>query len=357
MDIEALLDNLNVRAIHKLSPHFTARRSASQDFPQGYLSEINDYSLSLNGEWSFHWSPDLHHLPGGFEMPAYDHSGWDKITLPATFEMKGYGTPIYRNCGWTFYINPPKVSGVPSEKYTSFKERNPTGSCWRTFQLPIDWSGQRIFLRTGGVQSAFCVWINGTFAGYSEDSASIAEFDITELLTMGENSIALQVYKYCSGSYLEDQDCWRFSGIFRQIELVALNPCHIADCVLTADPESGTIRTQVALSRDDNVTLELRCNGLTSGETSEIDLSLPLPEFELWSSEKPVLYPVTLILRQAGKICDIRHFRAGFRSIAIRDRQFFLNGVSIKLKGINSHEIHHAVGRALTREIMEQDIR
>ena len=133
---------------------------------------------------------------------------------------------------------------------------------------------------------------------------------------------------------------------------MALDPCHIADCVLTADPENGTIRAQAELSCEEDVTLELRCNGLTSGETAAKDLSLPLPEFELWSSEKPVLYPVTLILRHAGKICDIRHFRAGFRSIMIRDRQFFVNGVSIKLKGINRHEIHHAAGRALTREIM-----
>ena len=357
MNIKTLLDDLSIRALHKLPSHFTARRSASLTFPEGYLSEIEDYSLSLNGEWFFHWSPDLEHLPDGFEMPDFDHTNWAKITLPATFEMKGYGTPLYRNKGWTFRVDPPKVSGVPPENYTSFKERNPTGSCWRIFRLPADWSGQRILFRTGSVQSAFRVWINGTFAGYSEDSASIAEFDITDLLTPGENCIALQVYKYCSGSYLEDQDCWRLSGVFRKIELVALDPCHIADCVLTADPENGTIRAQAELSCEEDVTLELRCNGLTTGETAAKDLSLTLPEFELWSSEKPVLYPVTLILRHAGKICDIRHFRAGFRSIGIRDRQFFVNGVSIKLKGINRHEIHHAAGRALTCEIMEQDIR
>ena len=152
MNLESLLNDLNIRAIHKLPSHFTARRSASPDFPQGYLSEITDYTLSLNGEWSFHWSPDLNHLPEGFETPSYDHSGWDKITLPATFETKGYGTPLYQNKGWTFKVDPPKVSGVPPENYTSFKERNPTGSCWRTFQLPADWSGQRILLRTGGVQ-------------------------------------------------------------------------------------------------------------------------------------------------------------------------------------------------------------
>lgn len=357
MQIRDLLDDLNIRAINKLPPRFTVRRSASVDFPQGLLSEIGDYSLPLDGEWSFHWSPDLDHLPEGFEDPAADLSTWDTITLPATFEMRGYGTPIYRNKGWTFQVAPPKVSLTPPENYTSFIERNPTGSCRRTFTIPESWHGQKILLHTGGVQSAFRFWINGVFGGYTEDSASIAEFDITSLLKPGVNTIALQVCKYCATSYLEDQDCWRLSGVFRSIELLALDPCHIADAVLTTDAGNGTITAQTTLSCcDETTTLELICGSRTSGEQRTTDLSLTLPDFERWSAEDPVLYPVTLILRQNGKICDIRHFRAGFRSIEVRDRQFFLNGVSIKFKGVNRHEIDHAAGRAVDRRRMEQDI-
>ena len=357
MKLSASLNDPAIFGIRKLSPHFTARRSASAEFPDGFLSEIKDYSISLNGIWAFHWSPDLEHLPEGFEQPGYSVNNWKKIELPATFEMNGYGTPIYLNYGYPFRVKPPFVSEIPPENYTSFRERNPTGSCRRSFTLPNEWSGQLIHLCCYGVQSAFRFWINGKFAGYSEDSAGIAEFDISEFCHSGENLIAMQVYKYCSGSYLEDQDCWRFSGIFRDIEIHALDPFHIADAVISADPETGMIRAQTVLSDDRDCTLELRSGKHTSGEQRSHDLSCRLPEYRLWSHEKPELYPATLILRHAGKICDIRHFRIGFRSIRIADRQIWLNGVPIKLRGVNRHEIHPRFGRVVRRADMEQDIR
>lgn len=360
MQLKDLLDDLNIREINRLPAHFTARRSARTAFPETLLSEITDYSFSLNGIWSIHWSPDLEHRAEGFQDPAFDVSAWQTISLPATFEMQGYGTPIYRNCGWTFSINPPLVSDPPPEHYTSFTERNSTASCRRTFVLPEEWSGEKIILHFGGVQSAFRVWINGVFAGYGEDSASVSEFDITSLVKSANavNTIAVQVYKYCAGSYLEDQDCWRFSGIFRDIELFALDPRHIADAFIVADPEKRCVSAKVELScSDDDTTLELICGGSTTGEMHARDLILPFPDFEYWSAERPVLYPATLILRDNGRICDIRHFRVGFRSICIRDRQLFLNGVSIKLKGVNRHEIHPASGRVICRADMERDIR
>ena len=352
-----LLNDPAIFGIRKLAPHFTARRSAETKFPEGLLSEIQDYSISLNGEWSFHWSPDLEHLPENFEQIEYSVADWKKLRIPATFEMNGYGTPIYLNFGYPFRAAPPSVSEIPPEDYTSFKERNPVGSCRRSFTLPETWSGQLIHLCCYGVQSAFRFWINGQFAGYSEDSAGIAEFDITEFCHSGENLIAVQVYKYCSGSYLEDQDCWRFSGIFRDIELHALDPFHIADAVISADPDTGTIRANAVLSSDADCTLELRSGNCSSGEQHSTKLSCRLAEYELWSHEKPNLYPATLILRHAGKICDIRHFRVGFRSFRIENRKILLNGVPIKLRGVNRHEIHHTFGRVVSRADMEQDIR
>lgn len=356
-ELSALLNNPSVFGIRKLEPHFTARRSASTKFPDGLLSEIQDYSVSLNGDWAFLWSPDLEHLPEGFEQPDYSVDGWKTLPLPATFEMNGYGTPIYLNFGYPFQAAPPSVSGVPPEEYTSFRERNPVGSCRRSFTLPEAWRGQRIHLCCYGVQSAFRFWVNGQFAGYSEDSAGIAEFDISDFCSPGENQIAIQVFKYCSGSYLEDQDCWRFSGIFRDIEIHALDPFHIADAVVSADPETGIIRSQVVLPEENGCTLELKSGKYTSGEQHSADLFCRLPEFRLWSHEKPELYPATLILRHAGKICDIRHFRIGFRSFRISGRRLWLNGTPIKLRGVNRHEIHSGRGRVVRRAEMEQDIR
>lgn len=357
MTLLELLEDPRIFSIGKLPPRTTARRSAQLNFPEGTcLSEINDYVLSLNGTWKFHWSPDPDHLPEGFEAPGYDDSAWDDLALPATFETSGYGTPVYLNFGYPFLCDPPHISGTPPEHYTTFRERNPTGSCRHTFRLPEEWNGDRILLHFGGVQSAFRVWINGLFAGYSEDSAGISEFDITELLRSGENRIAVQVYKYCSGSYLEDQDCWRFSGIFRDVELHARNPRHIRDARLTADPGTGIIRAEVDPSAAD-CTLELRSGTLSSGEQTGFCAEVRLPEYRLWSYEKPFLYPATLILRHNGTVCDIRHFRVGFRSLEIRDRQLFLNGRSIKLRGVNRHEIDPARGRVIDRASMERDIR
>lgn len=360
MQLLELLENPRLLSVNKLPPRAASWPSKRLEIQSGeFLYDVNDWRLSLNGAWKFHWSPDLEHLPAGFEAPAFDDSAWKTIELPCCFECSGYGTPIYTNSEYPFKVDPPKISSTPPENYTSFKERNPSGSCRRSFELPEEWSGRKTILYFGGVMNAFQVWINGRFAGYSEDSSGPAEFDITPLVRKGKNEIALQVYKYCSGSYLEDQDCWRLSGVTRDIFLYAVDSRHIADAQIIADAAGGTIRANVELSAacGDDCLLEMRVGNLSSVVKKGEIPTCRLNAFNLWNHEKPQLYQVTLILRNGNGICDIRHFRTGFRSIEVRKRQLFFNGVSVKLRGVNRHEFDPDRGRAVTREGMLEDIR
>ncbi len=361
-ELTALLENPRIFGIHKLPPRaagWPARRDTIQ--PEQLLYDIDDWRINLGGFWKFHWSPDLGGRPRGFYRNDFDDSGWSSIRLPADFECAGYGTPIYSNITYPFRADPPRVMGEPPPEWTSFKERNPTGSCRRMFTPPPEWADRETILWFGGVQSAFRLWVNGEFAGYSEDSMGSSEFDVTALLRPGANLLAVQVYKYASGSYLEDQDFWRLSGIFRDVFAYSRHRKHLSDAVISADPATGIIRAAVESSAPD-ARLEIE----VAGESAEVRLGpdgsgaaqlRPL-NFRLWSPEQPNLYPVRLRLKgEAGEGFDTRFFRTGFRSVAIRDRVFRFNGKPVKLHGVNRHEFDPERGRAVTPAGMERDIR
>lgn len=357
-----LLENPAVFGIHKLPPRATSWPSRKPELPAGeFLYDIDDWRMTLDGSWKLHWSPTPDGRIDGFEACSFDDSAWDCMELPANFECANYGTPIYSNITYPFRCDPPHVMEEPPRDWTAFAERNPTGQLRRSFRLPGEWAGRRTVIHFAGVQSAFRLWINGQFAGYSEDSMGPAEFDITPLLCAGSNLVALEVCKYSSGSYLEDQDFWRLSGVFRSVFLYSTAPVFLADAVICADPARRTVRARCEIPGwSDACTLELCVRDFSGGIAARVSggatLEAQLDRIELWSAETPNLYTVTLTLRRGGEVLDIRHFRTGFRTIEIRSRTFLFNGKPIKLHGVNRHEIDPRRGRAVTREAMIRDI-
>ncbi|HEY9230730.1 MAG TPA: sugar-binding domain-containing protein, partial [Blastocatellia bacterium] len=222
-------ENPRVFGINKELPHATlvpfpnARAALADD------AQASPFVRSLNGQWKFHWVKQPSERPTDFYKVDYDVSQWKEIRVPSNWEMEGYGTPIYTNITYPFKRDAPRVVSEPPPQYTAYKERDPVGSYRRTFTVPADWQGRQVFLIFNGVNSAFYVWVNGKRVGYSQDSRLPAEFNVTRLLTAGENLVAVEVYRWCDGSYLEDQDFWRMSGIFRNVELVSRAPVYLRD--------------------------------------------------------------------------------------------------------------------------------
>lgn len=187
-----------------------------------YGEKAGDRMLSLNGDWKFRWTKTPEERIKDFFRTDYDTSGWKTLAVPANWEVNGYGTPIYISAGYPFKIDPPYVMREPKKEWTTYEERNPTGQYKRTFTLPDGWQEGQTFLRFEGVMSAFYVWINGERVGYSQGSMEPSEFNVTPYIKKGVNQIAIEVYKYSDGSYLEDQDFWRFGGIHRDVLLLSL---------------------------------------------------------------------------------------------------------------------------------------
>ena len=216
-------------AINKLPPRTDSLPCPSRGVAMKDDREANPWSKSLNGKWKFHWSPDPAHRPADFYQTAYDVSEWDEISVPGNWQTQGYGVPIYSNQPYTFKKDPPHVMGVPPKSFTAYDQRNPIGSYRREFRVPSDWKGRRIMIQFDGVDAAFYLWVNGQKVGYSQGSRMPAIFDITDLVDSGQNTLAVEVYRYCDGSYLECQDMWRLSGIFRDVFLWSTGELTIRD--------------------------------------------------------------------------------------------------------------------------------
>ncbi len=211
-------------------------REPARAYFMPYAKKKGDSQLSLNGTWRFHWSKTPEGRIADFFKPGFDCSSWDHITVPANWEVSGYGTPIYISAGYPFKIEPPFVTREPKKDWTTYEERNPTGQYLRTFQLPDGWTSGQTFLRFEGVMSAFYVWINGERVGYSQGSMEASEFNISKYLRPGSNDIAIEVYKYSDGSYLEDQDFWRFGGIHRDVNIYHTPDVRLSDIAVRTVP-------------------------------------------------------------------------------------------------------------------------
>ncbi|MDZ8117091.1 glycoside hydrolase family 2 TIM barrel-domain containing protein [Pontiella agarivorans] len=330
--------------------------------------------LLLNGDWKFHFSPDSKNRPDDFFKKDFDASGWDILHVPSSWEVKGYGQPIYTNSKYPFTANEPFIDRT-----------NPVGSYIRDFDLSEDWKNERIILHFGGVSSAFYVWVNGKLAGYSQGSRLPAEFDITDLVKKGANRLAVQVFRWSDGSYLEDQDMWRLSGIHREVMLLAQPRTALNDFAVRADA-NGRLRIRPRILTDNknvkNWTLTAQlytaydkavlAEPLSIGVDKIVNewypqrdtvafglLETTVSNPRKWSAETPYLYTLVFALKDSeGKLVEARSTKVGFRTVEITDNGVLLvNGAAVKMKGVNRHDHDHIEGKALTREDLETDVR
>lgn len=315
---------------------------------------------SLNGVWAFryHAAPAL--ADPAFAAPDFDDTAWDRLPVPAHWQLHGYGHPHYTNIQYPFPLDPPRV---PNE--------NPTGCYRRTVDIPADWLARRLILRFEGVDSAFHVWVNGQPAGFSKGSRLPAEFDITPLARPGRNILAVQVVQWSDGTYLEDQDMWWLSGIFRDVWLIAAPRADFADVFTVPgfDPDRsiGTLDVTLAFHAPPagaTVAAELRDPGgrpvavaAAPAATDGARLTLTVPDAQPWTAETPALHTLQLTLRDAaGAVLALATHRTGFRTIACRDGRILVNGRPILLRGVNRHDAHPDKGRAVSEEDMRRDI-
>ena len=367
-------------------------REPARDAFIPYRNLPGDRTISLNGIWKFRWTPTPDSRIINFFATGFDDTAWKTLAVPANWEVNGYGTPIYISSGYSFKIDPPRVMGTPKETYTTFKERNPVGQYRRSFTLPSSWkSAGQTFLRFDGVISAYYVWINGIRVGYSQGSMEPAEFNVTSFLKEGLNQIAVEVYKYCDGSYIEDQDMWRFGGIHRNVSLFHTPDVRITDLTvrtildknyrdasLEIDPKLSVYGNEKGKGYIVRASIENLLN-ITTDATSILNLdhkaalmnewnpqrgprktgrlkaiiSNPLK----WTAETPNLYTLLITLEDStGKVVERVRQPIGFRSIEISGRQMLINGKPIKLRGVNRHEHDPVLGKVMTEKRMLQDI-
>ena len=332
--------------------------------------------VSLDGQWQFHWSRNPEERPALFFLEDYDVSGWDRITVPGNWQMQGFGTPIYTNMSYPFQRNRPSVTDEPPVYWTAYSNRNPVGSYVTFVEVTDDMLGKNLILHFGGVHSAFYVWVNGQKVGYSQNSMSPAEFDVTEYMHVGKNRLAVEVYRWSDGSYLEDQDMWRLSGIFREVQLWVRPLVHISDYRVTAVPNDDFSKAQVTAdvalcntgrqkSRNlkavltlDGKTVEGRMKSLAAGDTALIRLEYVIDKPLLWSAEKPNLYPfsVELVDRQ-GRVVEHFDYHLGVKRVECVGEVFKINGKNVKLRGVNRHDHHPVTGRYVDDATYEQDLR
>ena len=348
--------------------------------------EDSAFYKSLDGDWKFHWVKEPSERPLDFYQPGYDVSGWDEIPVPANWQLHGYGTPIYVNTRYPFKKDPPNVMGDPDPRFTNDKMRNPVGSYRTEFTVPEDWDGRQTFIHFDGVKSAFYLWLNGEKVGYSQGSMTPAEFNITKYLKSGKNILAAEVYRWSDGSYLECQDMWRLSGIYRTVYLFSTPQVHIRDfwvkCDLGDAYRDATMEVRAAVRRYSGrsegrpYNLEvalLDAEGLQVGEAPflmkneiaglaaeqehQFEISATVSNPRKWTAETPYLYTILLTLKNGkGEVIEVETCKFGFREVELKDRQFLINGVPILLKGANRHEHDPDYGRAVPYERMVEDI-
>ena len=307
--------------------------------------------LSMEGTWKFCFVKDHQNAPKDFYTLKYDDSKWVDFPVPGLFEINGYGDKTYKNMGYawctTFENNPPYIG----------ETNNYTGSYRRTFDLPADWKGQEVFFHVGSATSNLFLWVNGRYVGYSEDAKVAAEFNITKYLKPGRNLIAMQVMRWCDGSYLEDQDFWRFTGIAREVYLYATPKVHIQDITIGQDYADGKglldVDVKVAGGKADvEATLyDADGNKVTEGLKATVENVKP------WTAETPYLYMLELQLKQGDKVLEVVRKQVGFRHIEIRGGQLLVNGQPILIKGADRHELDPDGGYVVSVERMIQDIR
>ena len=332
--------------------------------------------VSLDGEWQFHWSRNPEERPVGFEREDYDVSQWHIIKVPGNWQTQGFGTPIYTNIEYPFKRNRPSVTSEPPRDWTAYENRNPVGSYVTFVNVTKEMLAKNLILHFGGVHSAMYVWINGKKVGYSQNSMSPAEFDVTSYLRAGVNKLAVEVYRWSDGSYLEDQDMWRLSGIFREVQLWVRPLVHIADYQVTAVPNSDyseadvcakisicNTGTRVAkvfpvFKIEEKINSQLSPLTINASDTVCQIYHYTIKNPRLWSAEKPDLYPFSVEL-QDKKRQVVEHFdyHLGVKRVECVGEVFKINGKNVKLRGVNRHDHHPVTGRYVGDATYELDFR
>ena len=377
-------ENPSVLGINKLPYHATLQLPSREK----ECKEI----VSLDGEWLFHWSPKPEDRPVDFYLEDYDVSDWGKITVPGNWQTQGYGTPIYININYPFVKNRPSVTSEPPKEWTAYENRNPVGQYITFVEVTKKMLAKNLILHFGGVHSAMYLWINGQKVGYSQNSMSPAEFDVTKYLRAGRNKIAVEVYRWSDGSYLEDQDMWRLSGIFRPVQLWVRPLAHISDYQVTAIPNDDYSQAEIeakislcnvgkqaakdlkavllfhsasdslGLSRTVRVSpsspLQKTLPLLAPGDTTTVELTCTIDKPLLWSAEKPNLYPFSIELQdKKGNVIEHFDYHFGVKRVEVVGEVFKINGQNVKLRGVNRHDHHPITGRYVDDATYEDDIR
>ena len=334
--------------------------------------ELSDGYRSLNGKWKFHWSENPENLPDEFYKRHFKDARWDNIQVPGNWEMQGYGDPVFRNVSQPFPANPPYIP----------HDYNPTGIYRRSFDIPSEWKERKIFLRIEAATSASFLWVNGKQVGYNQGANEPAEYDITDLVKPGGNEVTVLVTKYSDGTYLEDQDFWRLSGIFRDVSLLAVPKVHIRDYYVTTPLDENYRDAELKINAElrnyssvpagnyhitarlfnkngKQVTGDFISEDLQVPANGKIMVSLggPVKNPLKWSAEQPNLYHLTLELTDAGGHSqEVLGNRIGFKTVEVKNQAILVNGVPVKLNGVNSHMQHPLLGHAMDTATIRKDL-
>ena len=356
-------NNPRVNADNRLDNVATYFAYESEQLAQQGKKESSTRFLSMEGNWKFNWARNANERPAGFYAPDYDDSKWGTMPVPGMWELNGYGDPIYVNTSYAWRndwgTNPPYVQDLA----------NHVGSYRRSFNIPADWRGQKVYMHIGSATSNIMIYVNGRYAGYSEDSKVAAEFDITQFIQPGrQNLIAMQIMRWCDGSYLEDQDFWRLCGIARESYIFARPQTNIHDIFITpdltpdyrdgmltinADVENPAGQIVFTLKDKEGKTVKEQ----TVNATRKTSCVIALADCNKWSAENPYLYTLFATLKQGDRVVEVLPQRVGFRKVEIKNRQLLVNGQPIYIKGVDRHELDPDGGYVVSYERMLQDIK
>ena len=346
--------------------YFNDNRVAAHSDHKYYASvdameqDVNNFRHSLNGLWKFHYAKNYNSTIPGFEKTEYCCKSWDDIRVPAHIQMEGYDVPQYANVQYPWEGREEVELGQIPERF------NPVASYVKYFEVPEEMEGKKVFISFQGAESGIAVWLNGNFVGYSEDTFTPSEFELTPYLKEGENKLAAQVFKWTSSSWCEDQDFFRFSGIYRDVYLYAIPEVHVSDVKIqtllddTFTKADLVIDTKATKAGKVKITLskagkELQSVEETLAEESQYVMKVENPE--LWSAESPVLYDLLLeVMDENGQVTEVIPQRVGFRRFEMKDSIMMLNGKRIVFKGVNRHEFSSVSGRVVSREELIKDL-
>lgn len=374
-------NDVSVYQVNKVAPRTNVIPYQDEKGINNLEYRESPYYQCINGKWKFHWVEKPSDKPQGFYAEGYDVSSWNTIRVPSNWELNGYGIPVYIN----------QQNEFPSNQPYAPTEYNPVGCYVHSFNVPAEWEGRNVYINFGAVKSAFYLWINGKFVGYSEDSKTPAEFDITPYLKKdGENTLAVEAYRFSDGSYLECQDYWRLSGITRDVFIYSKPKTNVFDFFVKAGldekyakgifeifidvnygkkvPSKLTVEVELANNNENAkfavnkiYTEELTKKDLLANQKSEghstVRIKKVIDRVEAWSAEKPTLYDMTIRLKdKKGRVVEVVGSKVGFRTSEIKDGQLKINGKPILIKGVNRHEHDGYTGQCVSRSMMEKDI-